>query len=572
MKPDGFRGVAMKVVKLRAKNYRTLENIDIDFAGSYCAISGKNNAGKSSIIRLLSTLFNPQTNHIPFYSNNRIVYSEDKTQWVTDNEAIEISYHLKLTREDDPALINFIEKIATRELGDNIINVVIKYIIDPNDNLQILISINGEEVSVSAAKEIDKRIKDSNLIFLYNSTSRQEEFFWRSGRIRLFYEIMLSAEEKKKLDEAMQSVEKQARKFAKEHTKGLSEIIGKLSEKYTVELAPLESYTLRQMPLGINLYDKSVKVPLSDWGSGTQNRMQILMAILQAYKIRTSALEDEKITPIVVVEEPESFLHPSAQAEFGKLLRDLASEFKIQLIVTTHSPYMLNYDEGSHNILLDRKLIRRKPKQTIRIDTSGENWMEPFADHLGIPSSEFSSLHAVFKAPKDKILLVEGAIDKEYFEYFQKHKIKDIEQLNNDISIVPYGGKDTLKNTLLLKFVLDNYHKVFITFDLDAESEVSAALKRLGKIKNKDYLPIGQNKAGYESIEGLLPERVLSKVFAANTELVMKLQSKDNRERRSARDKIKKLCLEEFKRNANYTQEELSMFEKTIHIINKAMK
>jgi hypothetical protein len=37
-----------------------------------------------------------------------------------------------------------------------------------------------------------------------------------------------------------------------------------------------------------------------------------------------------------MIEEPECFLHPSAQAEFGRILRDLAEEFQVQVIITTH--------------------------------------------------------------------------------------------------------------------------------------------------------------------------------------------------------------------------------------------
>src|SRR3990167_975721 len=97
-------------------------------------------------------------------------------------------------------------------------------------------------------------------------------------------------------------------------------MLGRLSEKYDVEFSQPEGYETRHMPLGINLKDKHVEVPLNDWGSGTQNRTHILMAILQAHRIKTKESPEEKITPIVVIEEPESFLHPSAQAEFGRIL------------------------------------------------------------------------------------------------------------------------------------------------------------------------------------------------------------------------------------------------------------
>ena len=61
-------------------------------------------------------------------------------------------------------------------------------------------------------------------------------------------------------------------------------------------------------------------MPLNDSGSGTQNRTQILMSVLQANRIKTNPSLDDKITPLVVIEEPESFLHPSAQSEFGRIL------------------------------------------------------------------------------------------------------------------------------------------------------------------------------------------------------------------------------------------------------------
>lgn len=47
----------MKLRTLRAENYRTLQDTLLTFSSNYCAISGKNNAGKSSVIRLLSILF-----------------------------------------------------------------------------------------------------------------------------------------------------------------------------------------------------------------------------------------------------------------------------------------------------------------------------------------------------------------------------------------------------------------------------------------------------------------------------------------------------------------------------------
>ena len=278
------------------------------------------------------------------------------------------------------------------------------------------------------------------------------------------------------------------------------------------------------MPIGINLRDKYVEVPLSDWGSGTQNRTQILMAILTSHRIKTTVLPDEKATPIVVIEEPECFLHPAAQSEFGKILHALAEEFCVQIIVTTHSPYMLNREEPASNILLLREARRGQESKTTVADTGGSQWMAPFAEHLGIEPSEFNSWRPVFSTYKSKVLLVEGDLDKSYFEIFQKTDLK-VDKLAADIEVVSYGGKDSLKNTSLVQFVLSKFDQVFVTYDLDADGDVRSALTRLGLKENRDFIALGVNTPGKDCCEGLLPERVLAAVNGRETVLVMKLGS-----------------------------------------------
>ena len=139
--------------------------------------------------------------------------------------------------------------------------------------------------------------------------------YYGRGRLRAFYEVFLSAVEQQEVSKAEKTVQTRVRKLAREHRDELNAMLGKLTEKYDVEFSALEGYATRRMPLGINLKDKNVEVPLNDWGSGTQNRTYILMSILSANRIRTQQSTEDKITPIIVVEEPESFLHPSAQAD-----------------------------------------------------------------------------------------------------------------------------------------------------------------------------------------------------------------------------------------------------------------
>lgn len=557
----------MRLRSITTKNYRTLQDLTLSFSNNYCTISGRNNAGKSCVIRLLSGLFRAQTRYPWQAHESGFDYKDDKTQWVKDTSPIVASFILDITRHDDPALVSFIEKIASRKIDKPAVSLLVMYSISDSDDISVAINVDGDSVDDKAAKEIDKRIKDSNLLFLYNSTTRHEDFIFGRGRRRMFYEFVMSTDERKALEEAGKHIERRLRKLAKDHTEGLSSILGRLTEKYDVEVSPLEGFAAREMPLGINLKDKNVEVPLSDWGSGTQNRTHILMAVLQANRIKTTGSPDDKITPVVVIEEPESFLHPSAQAEFGRMLRHLSEEFGIQILVTTHSPHMLNQEDGASNILLARETKRGKAYETIRVETSGENWMAPFSDHLGISSEEFLNLKPLFSADKSKVLLVEGPIDQEYFQFLQQNSLP-CDQLATNIEVVPYGGKDTLKNTLLVQFVLRKFDRVFVTYDLDAESDVKAALSRVGLKDGVDYIGLGADQTGKDCIEGLLPQSVLAAVNGRETDLVMKLGSKDNSERKKAKDALKKLYLSEFKSKTNHTKDDLKELAKVVRLVN----
>ncbi|MDE1767274.1 MAG: AAA family ATPase, partial [Thaumarchaeota archaeon] len=495
------------MLELETKNYKTLEQINLKFAPDYCTLSGRNNAGKSAVIRALNILLTEEAR--PWLNeSNRIDYSEDRTQWIKAGLSIEIKCKLCLTRADDPALIQFIEKITNRSLPDKESVCEIQLTVSPKNEAATVIRFNDSGVSDQDAREIVRKLKSSNVLFIHNSTADNNEFVFGRGRAQAYYEVQLSGDEQKQISEAGKMVRRKIKMMAKEHRDELNKMLGKLTEKYDVQFDSLDFYTAaREMPLGINLSDKQVEVPLNSWGSGTQNRTYVLMSILKANRIKTRQLQDDKIIPIVLIEEPESFLHPSAQAEFGKMLQALSVELGIQIIVSTHSPFMLNQVEPRSNILLRRRMVRHKLKETQVIDTSGEHWMEPFAEHLGISSSEFPVWRHLFSAHKNRVLLVEGQTDKEYFEYLIAQFATKF-AIPSDTEITSYGGKDTIKNTALLKFTLSKFEKSYITFDLDAKGDLKNALGQLGLKEVTNYLALGVDKPGRDAVEGLLPDRI----------------------------------------------------------------
>jgi hypothetical protein len=386
-----------------------------------------------------------------------------------------------------------------------------------------------------------------------------------------FHEMILSKDEKEELKKEQERIRKKVMKFAQEHRGELSGLLGKLEDKYEVELTVFDGLFRNSIPLGINLKDKGLEVPLDDWGAGTQNRTHIMMSILSASRIKQQNNDENRITPIIIIEEPESFLHPSAQAEFGRVIRGLARELEIQIIITTHSPYMLCQEKPESNILLDRHLFRGGLKGTVVVDITTEKWMEPFSEILGLNDDAVEPWRDVVSAVRDNAILVEGAIDKEYLEYISSLKIKGF-IIPNNVEVIAYGGKDAMKNSIMLKFIIEKFNRVFITYDLDAKRELQKTMNTLTLVEGDDHMAVGLDDDGKDCIEGLLPESVLSSVHARNTNLVMKLTSTDTSKRKSAKNELKSKLLDEFKSVEDLNAENLKGFKPLFNNIGKAFK
>ena len=112
---------------------------------------------------------------------------------------------------------------------------------------------------------------------------------------------------------------------------------------------------------------------------------------------------------------------------------------------------------------------------------------------------------------------------------------------------------------------------MFVTFDLEAADRLEKVLQGLQLEKGKQYTTIGLNAAGKRNIEGLLPERVTTAVFAANAALVQAATAGTKDEQESAKGRLKRLMLEEFKRQAKPGPDDFGHFYVLAKTINRAL-
>lgn len=545
----------MRIKKLIAKNYRTLENVELVFNGYYTAISGKNNAGKSNVVRAIRLLLNQYGMRLRFRGfaidgYRGIDWKDDVTSWKKETkEDISLDITLEIHKESDAAIHKFLTNLIFKDSQDISVSesetLQLNYNVTHEGKININLSLGEKEVTDSYQKEeVIKRLRSTDCLIFHNSTTTAfDPFNNEMDRITNF----VSAKDLETINKKKEELVKVVQKSLKNHQAELTELLGNLEDKYEVSLST-QGLNFERESIDISLKEKSADVSLDEWGSGTRNRTLIFLNLLNAKRAQQMQAESDRITPIMIIEEPECFLHPQAQAEFGRILQDLANKFQIQIITTTHSPYLLSFKSPESNILIDRNTNHRsKDCSSHIIDTHTDRWYEPFALALGVNKADFGPMKDMIFSENSKILLVEGVIDKEYMTYFQDN-VHGENALGKDIEVFSYDGADNIKNNILMNFIKKKFNKVVVTVDLDKVESVKNAVTSIGFCIDKDFFAIGRGSTATQCIEGLVPETVLSRVYSNNPTLTQKAMSSNKEESKSAKNDLKKKLLEEFKK------------------------
>ena len=412
------KSTTMKIKTLKLTNFRSFEHCEVTFDDFYTAISGKNNAGKSNLFKAIKFIFGYDEYFDPFFSwEDELNYNSNYPQWMVsesshDKKVIEICAGLVVSEDQDEGLFKLIKALYEKETsGYKKINLGITLVIAAKEREKYILSINDVPLADEVKnKQIVKQLRTPKT-FYYHDSTRQLPRFYPNHRFPFLTEIK---EDEPSLNNARNSYAKVLKRVARKNEADIANLLGRLKDKYQVEISVIEP-DMKSIPFALFLGDKGCSTPIFEWGSGTQNETAILMTLLRAQKSSTLGTTGERYSPLILIEEPESFLHPSAQAEFGKVLMELAAEFNLQMIVSTHSVYMLNNNNPAANLLFERTNHRGNLRETHLVAIDKDNWMAPFAQVLGLTNDVFSQWKSLIFGKGDCILLVEGKWDKESF-------------------------------------------------------------------------------------------------------------------------------------------------------------
>jgi hypothetical protein len=160
-------------------------------------------------------------------------------------------------------------------------------------------------------------------------------------------------------------------------------------------------------------------------------------------------------TFVIVVEEPESHLHPKAMHSLKSVLNELSKNH--QLVLTTHSPLFVDRDSVSSNIIV-KNSVARPAKDIAEI-----------RDLLGVKASDNLQL-------ADLVLIVEGGEDRTALDAILKYRSQKLASCfaSRKLAIEALGGGSNLsyKAALLRDALLC---KCFAILDNDKVGKNAAA-------------------------------------------------------------------------------------------------
>ncbi len=194
----------------------------------------------------------------------------------------------------------------------------------------------------------------------------------------------------------------------------------------------------------IKLFDEEYNRPNgqapSSFGHGTQRAVQIAL-ITYLIKIKRDAAQTARTT-LLLIDEPELYLHPQAIELVRSSLNTLASE-GYQVIFTTHSANMIAREDVANALLIRRNsTVGTVARQRIQDAVVGEIGNAPAQAEV-----LFELTNAVKILFSEKIVLAEGKTEKTILPEIYKHKFKNTLDADK-MGLVALGGVNNTPNAL----------------------------------------------------------------------------------------------------------------------------
>ncbi|MEQ6918478.1 AAA family ATPase [Halomonas aquatica] len=479
----------MRLKEVKIKNFRGYkETTSISFDDELTGITGRNDAGKSTVLEALEIFFNNKSVKIDSDDKNvkadegeieiSCVFDELSDEIIVDENyptSFQAEYLLNIHGDIEVAKIYKVQKAIS---APNIYIRCLHPTVEGGGDLHGLklsdLKVRGKELGVDESVEdkrvaslwrsaIWKKFDDLELADLYLDVSALEKdskniYKKLESEMPTFALFKADRESSDSDPEAKNPIQVAVEQAKKSLQKEIDELQEKI-EKSVLEVADRTKEKLREMDPALAselqpkfkdkpkwsfnfTLDGEGGVPINKRGSGVRRLILLNFFRAEAEKVR---VENSSPKVIYAIEEPETSQHPSYQIMLIEALTSLACRPDCQILLTTHVPALAG--------LLPVESIRfiEKDENNIPAITSGsDDVLEKVANSLGVlPESEIASSQGV--------LLVEGHSDVTFINHSseQLRNNGDIGSTLSELGIacIPIGGCGNLKHWVSKKLI-----------------------------------------------------------------------------------------------------------------------
>lgn len=445
----------MRISRLQVSNFRSIKALDTELS-QVCALIGPNNAGKSNILLAIQRVLGRDWVSVSSFDEED-VYGRDKNLDVNINLWIEPPIQYKRLKNETPAEIQQLsfeytryqigeregerrleQRCFTREGKAPMLLAKAPRKGEPHQ-YQPLVNIPGEVrecvplIYVGTNRSLKEQLpgaRHSLLRQLFEDinkdlSSPKQTVTVRGSdgseaqvpRIERFYKLMEAALKLLRTEDFVR-LETAIKRNALRQL-GFDPDID--TDKLDLFFSPFDTMDFYKS-LDLLVREGEFTISATNLGEGLQNALVI--SILQAYE------ERRKQGAIILLEEPEMFLHPQMQRSLYKTLREIG--LKNQVIYTTHSAHFVTVPDY-HEVLLVRKTENGTWTRQSDLPTNAKR-REKLIKELDPERNE------LFFA--NRLLLVEGDTEKLALPEYAKRLGLDLDR--EGATIVEVGGKRNL--------------------------------------------------------------------------------------------------------------------------------
>lgn len=493
----------MKIEKIKIKRFRSINdlNILVDSEHNFITICGQNNVGKTNILRAVNL----------FFDKVNFSFQEDVPEFKQMTLGASIYPLIEITFKDKTDSYTIRKQYDIRKAKKDEVILKNTYILSGNKNNDVL---PVEECLQFLNKIHFFYLPSINVSFpeLINFLIDEEFLDIEFGKARM-------RGDKAKLKSNLESVKKGLQNILDDLSEVINPNFREFKENWGIKFnVPKDIYKFRELLTNeIEFYlSDDTHTQINSKGSGLQRLGHILITLRIIDKLTIA-----RRNCILMIDEPDIFLHPRLQKKLKSKLNEISS--KSQVFITTHSSIFIDAYNMKNIYIVDLKSTKQyshKQKKfgnvlsTYLMNDNELDYVTLIKDTLGIEDEDNLSLAKTY-------LLVEGKEDEIYLSelinYFGFSMPK----------IIPAGGASTYLNylnyynSLAAKVGIKPKFKVLFDNDnagRESYKNVTGKLKSFGNLIVQPYIihdaynttfPEVKNKPNIEIEDFIYPELII---------------------------------------------------------------